>query len=307
MIITLTGGTGTVGSALAKRLKENGHEVRILTRNPKGREGYFFWDPGAGEIDDTVLDNCDVIVHLAGSPVAAGRWTSQRRKDILHSRVGSAQLLYRVLEEKGIQLKRYVSASAIGIYGHKRSEILTEDASKGKGFLTDVCERWEESADRFADHGADVYKSRIGIVMSYTGGFVESVSRIIRMGIGAVLGSGKQITSWVHIKDLVGILSDMTEGKIPAGTYNAVAPKPVAHAAIMKGMAKRMNRKIWLPNASKFALQILFGDLSNELLSDQTVSSEKVKKAGYVFQFTDIDSCLDDIYSSLSSSSSGDS
>lgn len=304
MIIAITGGTGTVGSHLAKTLRRRGHEVRILTRDARGRKGFYSWDPAKGLIDETVLENCDAIVHLAGSSVAAGRWTKARKKEILYSRVDSAQLLYRVLEESGSKLSRMVSASAIGYYGHQRSEVLTEDSSKGVGFLADVCDRWEESADRFRDHDADVYKVRIGIVMSKEGGFVERVSKLIRLGVGAVLGSGKQITSWIHIDDLVNMLADMAEGNLPAGTYNAVAPGPVEHRRIMKAMAKRLKRPILLPNAPKFALQLLFGELSKELLSSQNVSSEKLVNAGFQFEYPKINKALDAIYSGLSSSES---
>jgi len=304
MIIAITGGTGTVGSHLAETLRDRGHEVRILTRDARGRKGFYSWDPENGQIDETVLDNCDAIVHLAGSPVAAGRWTKARKKEILHSRGDSAQLLYRVLEENGAKLSRMVSASAIGYYGHQRSEVLKEDSSKGVGFLADVCDRWEESADRFRDHDADVYKARIGIVMSKEGGFVERVSKLIRLGVGAVLGSGKQITSWIHIEDLVNMLADMTEGKFPAGTYNAVAPEPVQHRRIIKAMAKRLKRPILLPNAPKFALQLLFGELSKELLSSQNVSSEKLVGAGFEFKYPNIEEALDAVYSGLSSSDS---
>ena len=303
MIIAITGGTGTVGSQLTSLLQHRGHEVRILTRNPRGRKEFYAWDPSNGEIDESVLDNCDAIIHLAGSSVAAGRWTKSRKKEILHSRVDSAQLLYRVLEEKGAKLSRMVSASAIGYFGHQRSETLTEDSSKGVGFLADVCDRWEESADRFADHGAEVFKARIGIVMSREGGFVERVSKLIRLGIGAILGSGKQITSWIHIDDLVTLLADMTEGAVPSGTYNAVAPEPVQHRTIMKGMSKRLKKPILLPNAPRFALKILFGSLSNELLSNQRVSSEKLVEAGFEFKYPQIDLALDEIYSGLSSNS----
>ncbi len=304
MIIAITGGTGTVGSHLAKTLRSRGHEVRILTRDARGREGFYSWDPVKGLIDETVLENCDAIVHLAGSSVAAGRWTKARKKEILHSRVDSAQLLYRVLEESDSKLSRIVSASAIGYYGHQRTEVLTEDSTKGVGFLADVCDRWEESADRFKDHGAEVLKARIGIVMSKEGGFVERVSKLIRMVLGAVLGSGKQITSWIHIDDLVNLLADMAEGKLAAGAYNAVSPQPVEHRHIIKGMSKRLNRPILLPNAPKFALQLLFGELSKELLSSQNVSAQKLLDSGFEFKYPNIDQALDAIYSGLSSSES---
>lgn len=294
--ILLTGGTGLIGSALRKKLEAAGQKVHVLSRSGDAQRGIFYWDPYKGEMDEAALEGVDRIVHLAGSSVAGGRWTKKRKELILKSRVVTAQYLFRMLEERQQSLKRFVSISGVGYYGPKHSQPVTESQVSGNGFLAEVCREWEFAANQFRYQGAEVCIARTGIVMAEDSDFMKKLVPLIRWYAGAVLGSGKQISSWIHIDDIVEVLFQMTTEKLPAGVYNAVSPGSIPHAELMHALARTLNRRIVLPHVPKFVLELMLGELSIEVLSDLPVQPKALLDAGFTFRYPDIDSCLKAIY-----------
>jgi len=296
MNVLISGGTGLVGSRLANLLISEGHQVRILSRAKTNIDRQIFhWDYKKGILDEDALIDLDVVVHLAGTSVADGRWTKNRKKDILDSRVKTAELIFQKINKRGQTLPTYISASGTGFYGNRPNEQLSETSSKGSGFLTDVCDQWEKSASNFAQLGAKIYVNRIGIVLSTEGGYIGKMKELFRFGLGAELGSGKQIMSWIHIDDLVRIVSYQIDNKLDPGTYNSVAPQRLSHHDLMRQLAKKLGRKIWLPNVPKFALKILFGELSVELTASQDAYPERLINQKFPYQYNELTVALDNL------------
>lgn len=296
--ILITGGTGLVGTKLSNTLKHMGMEVRILTRNPNGIKGYYKWDIETGEIDISAFDNVDAVVHLAGAGVAEHRWTKQYKSIMESSRIDSAQLLKKSMEQAGVSPTHFISASASGYYGDRGAEILDENAGPGKDYLAGLCVKWEESAQEAGKLAEHTSIMRFGIVLSEKGGFVGRVAPLVRWYLGAALGSGNQYVPWVHIDDVVGPIVEIITEEIIPGTYNISAPEPITNTAIMKAIAKQAGSRIILPNAPSFALHILFGEMKFALLQSNRLSSQKLSDAGYKFRFTDPDKALSDVLGS---------
>jgi len=297
MNILITGGSGMVGKRLRNKLQEAGHDVRILSRNPKGRAHYYAWSLEKREVDPEALLNLDTIIHLAGSGVAEGRWTKKRKAEIFESRIETAQLLYAKLEENKQQISKFITASGVGYYGPFPQGAVDESTGAGSGFLSEVCEKWEEAGQQFKDHGADIFVCRIGIVLAREGGFIGKLEPLIKRGLGSKLGKASQMTSWIHIDELVNGIFQMVSGNIKAGIYNMVSPGAVSHSALMDTLAAKLNRKIWAPNAPEFILKLVFGELTDELLANQKVIPKALVDEGYKFRFPTIQTALDDLYS----------
>jgi len=297
MNVLISGGSGMLGGALKSLLEVQGHEVRILSRNPKNRKNYFFWNIDSGEIDNQAVHGIDAIVHLAGSSVAQGRWTKKRKNEILDSRIESAKLLYKALEESNQTIQTFLTASGVGYYGSFPSGIVDESHPVGPGFLANVCEQWEEVADQFEHRGAKIYKCRIGIVLSRKGGFLIRLEPLLRNNIGSKLGSGKQITSWIHIEDLTRAMSQMLNSDLEPGIYNMVSPNASNHSALMDALAKAMDKRIWLPNIPQFALKLVFGELTTEILANQHIIPKHLQDQKFQFTYPNIESALGHLYS----------
>lgn len=293
--ILITGGTGTVGMHLSNRLREAGHEIVHLSRNPSKKAHFptFEWDIKKSFIDEKAFSGITHIVHLAGAGVADERWTDERKKVILKSRVDSAELLYQYIKKLDIHLESYVSASAIGIYGDTGNDLVDEESARGSGFLADVVEKWEASADTFSDI-TRVAKVRIGVVLSSTGGALEAMAKPVKLYAGAPLGSGKQYMSWIHQDDLVEIFKHVIEEKL-AGVYNAVAPNPVSNATLTKSIASALNKPLILPNVPAFAMRLMLGEMAQMVLDGARVSSSKVESTGFKFKFENDKEAVNDL------------
>jgi hypothetical protein len=211
--ILITGASGLVGTALTKLLQEKGHHVSILTRNRnKTKVKAFEWDIKSGYVQAGALDGIDTIIHLAGASIAGKRWTDKRMREILESRTSSTALLYTTLASQPHSVKTFVSSSAVGYYGFgDASKKFTEQDPPGNDFLADVTRKWEAETDKLSELGIRVAKIRTGIVFSDCGGALEQMSRPVRWGIGAPIGSGKQIISWIHITDLCSLFTYVIE------------------------------------------------------------------------------------------------
>lgn len=301
----ITGGSGLVGSALAAYLVDSGQEVTILSRNP-ARQGvdtnrirYKHWDPYNETIDETAIREADYIIHLAGANVAEKRWTAKRKQEILESRVQSGRFLAATLKSIPNQVKAFLGASAQGWYGPdpivpNPTPFLESDPSY-PDFLGNTCRAWEESVQSVQMLGIRLIQLRIGIVMSLRGGALAEFRKPVRFGISPILGSGKQMISWIHINDLVSMICWSLQHPSIAGIFNAAAPNPVSNYTLMKSLAKASGRPFLPVPVPSFLLKIGLGEMSIEILKSTTISADKIQQAGFVFAFPKIELALQDL------------
>jgi uncharacterized protein (TIGR01777 family) len=290
----ISGGTGLIGSNIAKILKNQGNKVGFLSRK-SGVENdvkKYKWDIKKQEIDTRWLRETDVLIHLAGAGVADKRWTNSYKKEIRDSRIQSTRLLYETLKNNDHTIKTVVAGSAIGIYGNEVLISADENTPAGTDFLAKVCADWEDEIHKIAALGIRVVIIRTGIVLASEEGFIPKVAKPINLFAGAALGSGKQLISWIHIDDLCHIFIKAAEDITMQGAYNAVAPSPVTNQLITQKMATLLHKPLLLPNVPRFALNILFGEMADTLIANQNISSKKIEQAGLQFQFANIDSAL---------------
>ncbi len=298
--IVITGGTGLVGKALTKYLLDKGYSITILTRTiPKIQQQianikYAPWDVTNQTIDVNAVCNADYIVHLAGANVAEKRWTKKRKKEIIDSRIKSSTLLVKTLQNNPHKLKAFISASAIGWYGvDVKGKIFVEDDPPAMGFLGETCNQWEESVKPIMALGIRTVCVRMGIVLSNDGGALSAFKKPLRFGIAPILGSGKQMISWIHIVDVVRLVAFVLEKESLQGCFNAVAPRPVDNKTLMLTLAKKLRGQFYIPiYVPSFLLKIVLGEMSVEVLKSTTVSCEKIHQQGFVFQFPAIETTL---------------
>lgn len=294
--ILITGGTGLVGKALTKALLSKGYAVTILTREKKvfdanQNPAYAHWDLKQKYIDPIAIQTADHIIHLAGAGVADKRWTKERKQEIRDSRVHSGELLVKSLQAIPNKVQSVVSASAIGWYGPDPEPGFSgfiESDPHDNSFLGITCKEWEEAIDPVSQIGKRLVKIRIGIVLAKEEGAFPEFARSFRFGVKAILGSGRQVISWIHINDLVNIFIRAIETESMTGVYNGVAPHPVTHQEMMKAIGKA-KRKFFLPlSVPAVVLKILLGEMSVEVLKSTTVRPVRLVEEEFAFQFSDI-------------------
>lgn len=288
--VLIAGGTGLVGTRLTELLLEKGYEVRHLSRRVNGNEAVptYAWDVKNMEIDAEALEGVDHVVHLAGAGVADERWTDSRKQLILDSRVDSTALLIQGIKAHNPDVKSFVAASAIGIYGADTGdETITEASKPGKDFLARVTIKWEAASDPVKEMGIRLVKLRIGIVLSTEGGALPKLIQPIKLGMATALGDGKQYMSWIHIDDLCRMFMYAIEHEALQGAYNAVGPKPVNNETMTRSIARLLDRPMFLPNAPAFALRMTMGEMASIVLGGNKVSSRKIEEAGFSFEYTD--------------------
>jgi len=219
--------------------------------------------------------------------------TKARKKEILDSRVQSINLLFDVLKKGNHRVKSFVSASAIGFYGPgDELQLFTETSPVGTDFLAGVTKQWEDASEKINSLGIRVVKIRTGMVLSKSGGVLKSMAAPIRLGLGSVLGSGKQYLSWIHIDDLCSIYIKAIEDPLMRGTYNAVAGEPVTNREFTRIIARAVRKPLWLPAIPSFVLKLVLGEMATLVITGSKVSSEKIRQAGYSFRFTDLERAL---------------
>ncbi|HLY63776.1 MAG TPA: TIGR01777 family oxidoreductase [Terriglobia bacterium] len=293
MNILVTGSNGLVGSALIPVLTAEGHRVSRLVRS-KSNLGIrdTFWDPAAGELYSPPLEGLDGVVHLAGESIADGRWSKARKARIRESRVQGTRLLSGSLARLVHPPKVLISASAIGYYGDRGQEILSEQAHPGSGFLAGVCQDWEAAVQPAPERSIRVVTLRTGIVLSPVGGALARMLLPFRMGVGGVVGSGKQYMSWITIDDMIRIILYALKIETLRGPVNAVAPKPVTNAEFTRILGRVLSRPTVLPMPG-FAARLAFGEIANELLlSSARVVPAKLEASGFVFRHPDLETAL---------------
>ncbi|MEQ8362306.1 MAG: TIGR01777 family oxidoreductase [Cyclobacteriaceae bacterium] len=296
--VLITGASGLVGTRLTSLLKQKDYQVSHLSRSSsKGPIPTFVWDVQAGSIEDGAMNEVDTIVHLAGAGIADKRWSDSRKQEILESRTKSSELLYQTLKQSEHNVKTFVSASAIGIYGDAGPEkIFAEEDQPADDFLADVVKQWEHSVTQLESLGIRVVKIRIGILLSEKGGALAEMIKPIKWGVGSPLGSGKQLMSWIHIDDACQIFIKAIEDKSMQGVYNAVAPTPTTNQGMTVAIAKALGKPLWAPNVPGFVLKLILGEMSDLVLKGSHVSAKKIQSTGFDFEHPDLDRALEDLF-----------
>jgi uncharacterized protein (TIGR01777 family) len=297
--ILITGGTGLVGKKLILALQALGHQVSILSRKQTSIDGVkvYLWDVYQQSIDEKALDGIDTIIHLAGEGIADKKWTDERKKEIIDSRVLSAKLLYKTIRATNAPVTTFISASAVGFYGDRKDEILRETSESGTGFLPDCCVQWEDAADEGIAMGIRVVKIRIGLILSKHGGALAAMQKPIKYFVGSPLGSGKQWMPWVHLDDVVKIFATAAEDEKLIGAYNACAPFPVTNKFLTKTIAGKLNRPVWPIHVPQFVLKIAMGEMSILPLMSSNTMVQKLLDTGYKYEYVNLDVALESIYS----------
>ncbi|HEX9510896.1 MAG TPA: TIGR01777 family oxidoreductase [Puia sp.] len=322
--ILITGGTGMIGTALSRMLLEKGYDVTLLSRSARpsgpsqtspsqatgpsgtssGRPALrkAHWDLRTATIDPDAIRQADYIIHLAGAGVADKRWSKKRKKEIVESRTQSSALLIKALQEIPNKVQAVVSASAIGWYGPDPAipnpDPFEETAPADEDFLGETCRLWEDSITPVTAMGKRLVILRTGIVLSRKGGALTEFKKPVKMGVAAILGSGKQVVSWIHIEDLCRLFLQAIEQPDWRGVYNAVAPKPVDNRTLTLELARRLKGKYYVPvYVPSFLLKIVVGELSIEVLKSATVSTKKARIAGFQFLYPSIQSALEELLS----------
>lgn len=293
----IAGGTGLIGTRLSQLLTERGYGVAHLSRksSPKATFPTFSWDPSRRQIDPEALQNVSVLINLAGAGIADGRWTDRRKELIIRSRVESTLFLKETIEGSAGQIDTYLCTSAIGYYGNRGDEWLTEDSKPGKGFLPQSTQQWEKAIDEVRTTGVRTVAFRTGIVLSTHGGALEKILLPARAGAGTYFGDGRQWYSWIHIDDLCRLFIYAMEQEALAGTYNAVAPQPVTNRGLMEALQEVSGRWMALFPIPAFSLRLIFGEMADTILDSTRVAAGKVQKAGFPFQYPEVKGALADL------------
>jgi uncharacterized protein (TIGR01777 family) len=292
--ILITGGSGFLGSHLISHLEKEAYSVRILSRN-RASPPYFKWNPEKNEIHEESLKSANVIIHLAGKNIASGRWTSSFKREIIASRIEGPNLIFNYLKNHEHQVRTFISASGIGIYGNNGDSWVEEDSHITDGFVADSCRQWENAASQFEKIGIRVVVLRIGIVLGKNGGVLPILALPVKYFAGFPIGSGNQYVSWIHIEDLCRIFSFAITSKSMHGIYNAVAPGPVTHKFLMQCLSKTLHRPLWPLHVPSFLLRAVLGEKSCLVLDSQRVSSEKIRLAGFTYFHTDIGKSVEEL------------
>ena len=294
----LTGGTGLIGKQLTEHLLIKGYQVSHLSRSPgtDARVATYLWDIKKGQIDEHCIDGVDIIIHLAGSAIADGRWTEQRKKDIIESRTKSIELVYSVLKKNSHNVKSVISASGVGYYSDRGNDVMTETCAPAHDFMGACCVAWENAVSEGEKLGLRIVKFRTGVVLSKGGGALPKIAAPVKLGIGAALGSGKQWMPWIHEQDVIYMYMFAIEHDELSGAFNMVAPEPVTNKQFTKAIAKVLHRPFWMPNVPAFALKLALGEMSTVVLGSTNASAKKIKAAGFSFSYPELTEALKDIY-----------
>ena len=294
--IGITGASGFVGTALAARLRNSGHDVLRFVRGDATAVDAIRWEPATGSIDMAKAATLDAVVHLAGENVAAGRWSAPRMQAIRDSRGPATEKLCRSLAA----LRRppvLVSASAIGFYGHRGDEVLDEGSAPGSGFLPEVAVAWDRATAPREARAARVCHLRIGMVLGKGGGALDKMVLPFRLGLGGPLGTGKQWTSWIALDDLCSAIVFLLEDQVARGDFLGVSPQPVTNRDFTKALAAALHRIAVLP-VPAFALRLLFGEMAEAvLLGSQRAVPRRLLEAGFQFAHPEIGAALRSILS----------
>ena len=290
MKICVSGASGLVGSGFCHQARSAGHEVIPMVRSRSGSG--IYWNPTTGEIDAVGLAESDAIVHLAAESIANGRWTVEKKARIHDSRANGTKLIADTLSTLDNGPTTLVCASAIGFYGNRGTEVLTEESPPGSGFLSEVCRDWETACSSAREAGIRTVNLRIGVVLSKHGGALQKMLLPFKIGGGGIVGSGEQYWSWIAIDDLAGAIMHSIESTDLSGPVNAVAPNPVTNAVFTKALGKVLRRPTIVPLPA-FAAKLMLGEMAEELLlASARVTPRKLEESGFEFQHASVEEAL---------------
>lgn len=291
--ILIVGGTGFIGKALISKLTQSEYQINILSRNKvssssNNKVAFFQWNIHQKYIDKNAFTEVEKIIFLSGANIAEKRWSKRRKEELRSSRIDGLNLLFETLVSTGIEIKQFISTSAIGYYGfNKEREPFAETAISGEDYLSSLCKDWEASANQFVSLGSTVTILRLGIVLGKHGGIIKKMTPIARIGCLSPLGKGNQPMPWIHIDDVCRMFKFAIENELN-GVFNAVAPQYVTNKIFTEKLASAYNKKIWLPNVPSWFLRLLLGELSLMLLNGVNVSPTKILSTGFNFNFQEL-------------------
>ena len=308
MRVIIAGGSGLVGRALSKSLADDGHEVLVLSRRPErnmarkaSQVEMLKWDGMTGNGWSEKIEAGCAIVNMAGAGIADKRWSAERKKALLDSRVNSAQAILDGIEQAKVRSAEatpavLVQASAMGFYGMQSPDApaVDEDSPAGSDFLSDLCEVWEAASERAEELGVRRTIARIGLVLSTEGGALPKMALPFRLFAGGPVGSGKQVLSWIHMDDIVGAIRFLIDTPSAEGPYNLVGPAPLSNAEFGRAIGRALRRPAFMP-APTFMMKLIFGEMSTILLEGQRVLPKRLLEAGYEFRYQSLDAALEDL------------
>ena len=292
MKILISGASGLVGTNLIPTLEA--HEVFKLVRKTPQSADEIEWDAekGFNETERAKLENFDAVIHLAGDNVASENWSAEKKRRIKESRTVGTKVLIDALKQCKNPPKHFISASAIGFYGDRKDEILTEDSAKGAGFFPEVCGEWEIEAKKAEDFGARVVCMRIGVVLAKDGGALEKMLTPFKFGVGGTIGSGRQWMSWISMDDIISIVHFFLDNENLRGAFNLTAPNPATNEQFVKTLGHVLSRPTVLP-LPEFAVKLIFGEMGETLLlQGARVLPKRLEDAGYKFKYTNLQEAM---------------
>ena len=290
--IAITGSSGFIGTALVRALEARGDEIVRVVREGPASPGRIMWDPERGVIEPGALVGVDAAVNLAGEPIGRRRWSARQKARIMNGRVHGTEVLATSLASLSPQPGVLISASAMGFYGERGDEVLTEDASSGVGFLPSVCRRWEAATAAAGDAGIRVVHLRTGLVLDPSGSLLKRMLLPFRLGLGGRLGDGTQWMSWITRGDHIRAILHLLDDEAASGPFNIAAPNPVRNAEFTRALARVMHRPALLP-IPRSLIAVPFGrELANDLLSSTRMVPQKLEASGYRFEATEIEPAL---------------
>ncbi len=298
MKILLTGGTGFIGKPLRKKLARDGHELIILTRATKRKDvdqiKYTTWNWREPPDLTELVSQADIVINLAGEPIAKKGWSKEQKERLLKSRILPTKAIVNAINNSQKKPKKFISASAVGIYGNRPNEELTESSLLGNDFLSGICKEWEREAQKAQ---TNVVIFRVGVVLGKKGGALKKILPPFKMFLGGTLGNGNQYMPWISLKDIVGLIKFACTDDNVSGIINAVSPKSVTNKEFSETLGKVLHRPSFMP-VPGFALKLMLGEMSCLLLDSQKVIPERAIKLGYKFKYPDLKSALERIFQS---------
>lgn len=295
--ILIAGGTGFVGKQLIDFLVGKGYSIHVLTRKPRANPleniRFFLWNIERQYIDKKAFEGVEILINLTGANIGEKRWTNDRKKEIIDSRIKSINLLYQYISENKFPINTFISSSAVGFYGAVTTDKrFAETSESGNDFLASVCQQWENAALKFNDLGVRTVILRKGVILGKDGGMVKKLSPLAKLGINVSLGSGEQYLPWIDIRDLVRLYDFILSNTQLKGIFNAVATEQITMNDFSKVLLQAFGKKSFLPNAPAFVIRLLFGEMAVMLLEGSKVSNEKLKTTGFIFEFDTIGKSL---------------
>jgi len=292
MKILITGATGLIGNSLQKVLRGRGHELLFASRKEPRNDSWVQWDYDNGFSDPEKLEGVDVVIHLAGESISGLRWTDEKKRAIRDSRVLGTRNVVDTISSLKQRPGTLISASAIGFYGDRGDDEMTETSPPGKSFLAEVCREWEAEARRAEDSGVRTVILRTGIILSKDGGALGTMLTPFKLGLGGVIGSGKQWMSWVSLDDHLAVIDYAIENEKIRGAVNSVSPNPVTNEEFTFAMGEVLYRPTFIP-VPEFAVHLAFGEMGDALLLDSTrVVPKRLTDAGFEFKYPDLKKAL---------------